>query len=185
MDAAYYISEKLTNLVQQVCSTFLYYAIAIYNTILPDLSDISSEKSKATKNTRKQVAKLLSYLASNPNAEIHYRADGMQLVIHSDASYLSVSQARIQASGVHFLSEGPPDSDNPEDFVPTTNGILLVVCKIMHNIMVSSSEVENSTIFVNAQTSVPICTTLIQMGWKQGLTAIQVENSTAVGIATK
>ena len=72
--------------MQQVCGTFLYYAIAIYNTILPALSDISSEKSKATTNTAKQVAKLLNYLNSNPQAEIQYRASGMQLAIHSDAS---------------------------------------------------------------------------------------------------
>ena len=110
-----------------MCGTFLYYAIAINNTILPVLSNIASDQSKAMTNTEKQVAKLLKYLASNPHAEIQYRASGMQLSMHSDASYISVSQARSRASGVHLLSEGPPDPDNPEDFVPTTNGILLVV----------------------------------------------------------
>ena len=70
LDAAEYLSDKETNLVQQVCSTFLYYAIAIDNTILPDLIDISSEQSKANTNTSKQVAKLLNYLSSNPHAEI-------------------------------------------------------------------------------------------------------------------
>ena len=139
---------------------FLYYAIAIDNTILPALSDISSEQSKATTNTAKQVAKLLNYLASNPQAEIQYRASGMQLAIHSDASYLSVAQARSQASGVHFLTKGPPEPKNPEDFVPTTNGILLVVCKIMRNIMASAAKVEYGTIFINAQKEVTIRTTL-------------------------
>ena len=51
--------------------------------------------------------------------------------------------------------------------------------------MASASDAEYSTIFVNEQTSVPIRTTLNEMGWKQGPTAIQVDNSTAVGIATK
>ena len=92
LDAAEYLSEDETNLVQQVCGAFSYYTIDIENTVLPALSDISSEKSKATKNTAKQVAKLLNYLASNPHAEIQYRASSMQLSIHSDASYLSVSQ---------------------------------------------------------------------------------------------
>ena len=82
-------------------------------------------------------------------------------------------------------STGPPDPKNPEYFVPTTNGILLVVCKIMRNIMASSAEAEYGTIFINAQTAVPIRTTLSEIGWKQGPTAIQVENYTAVGIATK
>ena len=177
--------DKETNLVQQVCGTFLYYAIAIDNTILPVLIDISSEQSKATTNTAKQVSKLLNYLPSNTQAEIQYRASGMQLAIHSDASDLSVAQARIRSSGVHFLTEGPPDPKNPEDFVTTTNGILLVVCKIMRNIMASSAKSEYGTKFINAQTAVPIRTTLSEMGCKQGPTAIQVYNSTSVGISTK
>ena len=51
--------------------------------------------------------------------------------------------------------------------------------------MASAAEAEYGTIFVNAQTAVHIRTTLTEMGWKQGPTAIQVENSTAMGIATK
>ena len=168
-----------------MCGTLLYYAIAIDNTILSSLSYISSEQYKATLNTAKRVAKLFNYLASNPHAEIQYRASVVQSAIHSDASCLSVSQARIRASGVHFLIEGPPDPDNPEDFVPATNGILLVVCNIMRNIMASEDESEYGIIFVNAHTAVSIRTTLSEMGWKQGPTAIQVENSTALGIATK
>ena len=68
-----------------MCVTFLYYAIAIDNTILPALSDSSSEQSKATAYTAKQVDKILIYLASNTHAEIQYMASGMQLSIHSDA----------------------------------------------------------------------------------------------------
>ena len=69
--------------------------------------------------------------------------------------------------------------------MPTTNGILLVVCKIMRNIMTSAAEAKYGTIFVNTQIDVPIRTTLSEMVWKQGPTAIQVDNSTAVSIATK
>ena len=87
----------------------------------------------------------------------------MQLSIHSDASYLSVAQARSRSSGVHFLTEGPPDPKNLEDFVPTTNSILLVVCKIMRNIVASAAKAEYGTIFINAQTAVPIRTTLSEM----------------------
>ena len=64
----------------------MYYAISINNTIIPALSNISSEQSKSTTNTAKQVAKILNYLASNPQAEIQYIASGVQLAIHSDAS---------------------------------------------------------------------------------------------------
>ena len=85
-DTAEYLSDKETNLVQHVCGTFYYYSIAIDNTILPALINISSEQSKATENTAKQMSKLLKYLASNPQAGIQYRASRMQLAIHSQAS---------------------------------------------------------------------------------------------------
>ena len=131
------------------------------------------------------MAKILKYLAYNPNSEIQYRHSGMQLSIHYNASYFSVYRARSRSSGVHFLIKGPPKPQNPENFAPTVNGIILVVWKIMHNIMASESEAEYSTILVNLQKSVPIRTTLTEMGWKHGPTDIQVDSSTAVGMATK
>ena len=106
------------------------------------------------------MVNLQNYLASNPHAKIQYRASGMKLAIHSDASYLSVSHARSWSSGVHFLSEGPPKPNNPEDLAATVNGILLVVCKIMRNIMPSAAKAKYGTTFVNSQTAVPILTTL-------------------------
>ena len=51
--------------------------------------------------------------------------------------------------------------------------------------MESAAEDKYVTIFVNAQIAVPIRTTLSEMGWKQELTAIQMDNSTAVFIVTK
>ena len=71
--------------------------------------------------------KPLNYIVFRPKSEIQYSNRWIKLAIHSDASYLSVSQARNRASGAHFLSEGPPNPKNPEDFVPTVNGIILVV----------------------------------------------------------
>ena len=51
--------------------------------------------------------------------------------------------------------------------------------------MKSADEAEYGAVFINAQKDVPIRTTLNEMGWKQGPTDIQVDNSTAVGIAKK
>ena len=99
----------------------------------------------------------------------------MQLAIHSNASYLSVSQVRIRASWVHFLSEGPPNPKNPEDSVPTVNGIILVVYKIMRNIMASKYEARYITIFVNTQTYVPIHTTLNKWGGNRGVSPKEIK----------
>ena len=65
---------------------FLYYVIALNNTLLVALNDISLEQSKATDNTSKIITKLLNYLATHPEAVIKYHASGMQLYVHSDAS---------------------------------------------------------------------------------------------------
>ena len=54
LDASEYLSEKETNLVLQVCGTFLYYYIAIDNTILPALSEISSEQSRPQRTHHKR-----------------------------------------------------------------------------------------------------------------------------------
>ena len=55
----------------------------------------------------------------------------------------------------------------------------------MRKIMASAAEAEYDTIFIHAQKSVTIRITLNEMWWKQGPMDIQVDNSTAVGIATK
>ena len=109
-------------LIQQIVGTILYYGIALDNTLLVELNDISQEQPNATSNTSKKTAKLLNYLATHPDVQIKYHASGMILHVHSDASYLSVNKER----GIHFLSDLIP---NPQDqnYVPIMNGILHVV----------------------------------------------------------
>ena len=59
------------------------------------------------------------------------------------------------------------------------------MCKILRNIMASAAEAEYGALFLNGQAAVPIRTTLIEMHHPQPPTLIQVDNSTAVGIANK
>ena len=51
--------------------------------------------------------------------------------------------------------------------------------------MSSAAEAELGALFLNAKDAVPIRTTLIEINWPQPPTPIQVENSTAVGIANQ
>ena len=62
------------------------------------------------------------------------------------------------------------------------NGIIHVVCKIFRNVMLSFTESELGSLFVNYQDAAPISTTLIEMNHLQPPTPIKVENSTAVVI---
>ena len=129
----------------------MYYGIAIDNTLMVALNDISLEKSKATDNTSKKITKLRNYLVTHPEAVIKYHASGMQLYVHSDASYLSVIKSRIRSGGIHYLSETPPNKQDPDKYTPLLNGIIHVVCKILHNIMSSAAEAELGFLFLNAK----------------------------------
>jgi hypothetical protein len=57
------------------------------------LNDIATEHTKATEKTQAATNQMLDYLATHPDAIIRYHASDMVLHIHSDASYLWVSNA--------------------------------------------------------------------------------------------
>jgi uncharacterized coiled-coil protein SlyX len=71
----------------------MYYSRAVYLTVLMQLNDIATEQTKATEKMQAATNQLLDYLATHPDSTIRYHASDMILHIHSDASYLSVSNA--------------------------------------------------------------------------------------------
>jgi ribonuclease D len=81
--------------IQKVTGSVLYYAIAVDPTALMPLNDIVTEHTKVTEKTEAATNQMLDYLAAHPDATIRYHASDMILNIHSDASYLSVSNARF------------------------------------------------------------------------------------------
>ena len=139
------------NLIQKNVGTFLYYGIAVDNTISVALSTITSEQSAATSNAAKKITQLLNYLATNPDATIRYTGSDMVLWVHSDASYFSYPKSKRRAGGMYFLSNKPPSPHYPANFEPTLNGIVHIVCKILRNIMVSAAEVELGALLLNCQ----------------------------------
>jgi hypothetical protein len=66
---------------------------ALDPTVLMLLNDIATEQTKATEKTQAATNQLLDYLVTHPDATIIYHASDMILHIHSDASYISVSNA--------------------------------------------------------------------------------------------
>jgi hypothetical protein len=93
--------------IQKVTGSDLYYARAVDLTVLMPLNYIAMEQTKATAKTQAATNQLLDYLATHPDATIRYHASDMILHIHSDASYLSVSNARSRLASV-FLRQPPP-----------------------------------------------------------------------------
>jgi hypothetical protein len=75
------------------------------------LNDIATEQTKATEKTQAATNQMLDYLATHPDSTIRYHASDMVLHIHSDASYLSVSNARSHLGGLFFLGNKSPKQD--------------------------------------------------------------------------
>jgi hypothetical protein len=64
-------------------------------------------KTKATGKAQDATNQLLDYLATHPDATILYHASDMILQIHSDDSYLSVSNARSRLGGLFSWATTP------------------------------------------------------------------------------
>jgi hypothetical protein len=94
--------------IQKVTGSVLYYARAVYPTVLMPLNDIATEQTKATEKTQSATNQLLDYLGTHPDATIQYHASDMILHIHSDASYLSDSNARSRLGGLFFIGQQTP-----------------------------------------------------------------------------
>jgi hypothetical protein len=72
------------------------------------LNDIATEQNKATEKAQAATNQLFDYLATHPDAAIRYHASDMILHIHSDASYLSVSNARSRFGGLFSWAANLP-----------------------------------------------------------------------------
>jgi hypothetical protein len=108
------------------------------------LNEIATEQTKAMENTQAATDHMLDYLATRPDATIHYYASDMILHIHSDVSYLSVSNTRSCIVG-----NNPPQKDD-------INGSILNTASVIKNIVVSAAESEAGEAFLNAQSGTPI-----------------------------
>jgi hypothetical protein len=139
------------------------------------LNDIATEQTKATEKTQAATNQMLDYLATHPYATIRYHASDMVLHIHSDASYLSVSNARSRLGDLFFLGNKSPEQD-------TLNGSILNVAAVIKNVVASAAESEVGACFHNAQSGAPLRVTLTELGQKQPPTPLRTDNSTAFGI---
>jgi hypothetical protein len=141
---------------------------AVDPTVLMPLNDIATEQTKATEKTQAATNQMLDYLATHPDATIRYHASDMILNIHSDASYLSVSNVRSRLGGRFFLGNKSPEQD-------ALNGSILNVAAVIKNVVASATESEVGACFHNAQSGAPLRVT----------TPLRTDNSTAHGIVNE
>jgi hypothetical protein len=96
------------------------------------LNDIATEQTKATEKTQATTSKILDYLATHPDATIRYHASNMILHIHSDASYLSVSNARSRLGGLFFLGNKSPEQETLHGYIWQTTPTPATPCARPH-----------------------------------------------------
>jgi hypothetical protein len=172
------LTAKQCLTIQKVTGSVLYYTRAVDPTVLMPLNDIATEQTKMTEKTQAATNQLLDYLATHPDATIRYHASDMILHIHSDASYLSVSNARSRLGGLFFCCDKSPQADN-------LNGSILNVASVIKNVVASAAESEVGACFQNAQSGAPLIVTLAELGHIQPPTRLHTDNSTAFGILNK
>ena len=70
LDTSPPIPEERNCRIQQIIGTFLYYARAVYFTVLPALNKLSEQQSSPTKNMEAAITHFLDYAATNPSVII-------------------------------------------------------------------------------------------------------------------
>ena len=163
---------------QSVVGSLLYYARAIYNTILPALNDISKNQANPTQHTLDQCQRVLDYVNTYQNVLVRFYASDMILNIETDAAYLVLPKARSRLAGYFYMGH---HKGKKSPFTPL-NGATLVECKTILHVVASAAEAETAGLFHNAQIAVPMIRHILEaLGHNQPPTPIKTDNSTAVG----
>jgi hypothetical protein len=118
--------------------------------------------------------KLLDYLTTYPDNGTTYCTSDMIVCAHTNAGFHNNSKGCSQASAHISISKNNP--------FPKHNGPVLSISQIMKFVMSSAAKAELDALYTSAKEMVTLCQTLIQMGWPQPCTPIQMDSSTAVGV---
>jgi hypothetical protein len=171
------LDKKGITTVQQIVGTFLFYARAVDNTMLPALNALGTQQANATEMTQTRIKQFLDYCASHKDATIRYRASDMELKIHSDAAYLVESKARSREGG-HFYMGNKEQEKTPD----INNGAVHTNATLLKVVVSSAAEAEVGALFGNTKIGATLRTTLEDMGHPQPATIVITDNTTASGI---
>ena len=109
----------------------------------------------------------------------------MVLHIDSDASYLSVKNARSRVGGHVYLSTKSVPDNKPPTHSPLPHRPLHAICSILRNMMTSAAESELGGLFYNAKEACVIRIILEDLDHSQPATPIKTDNTTVAGIENK
>ena len=90
------ITAEQNKRLEKLLGSLLFYGMEIDCTILTAIKSIAVAKKHGMKENIEAMTQLLDYVATHPNAAITYFERKIILHIHSDASYLSETEAKIR-----------------------------------------------------------------------------------------
>ena len=99
------LQPKDINKLKQILGAMLYYARAVDGTLMTTLNKLPSAITNGTQATMRVTENIMDYCHTHSDATIRYCSSQMQLHIHIDASYLSLSKAKSRVGGHFFLSD--------------------------------------------------------------------------------
>jgi len=164
--------------IQQIVGALLYYARAVDNTILLSLSVIPSKQVQPSQLTHKRCQQLLDYCASQPDVVVRFKASNMVLNIHSNASYISESNARSRIAGHFFLGSVPIDKTPIK-----LNSAIYILCGKLKFVVASATEAKLGALFLNCKEGKILQLVLQELGDAQLPMPTHCDNETATGIA--
>ncbi len=171
------LSKENKMYIQEVIGMFLYYARCMDSSMLPALRTLATQQAMPTKIRMKKIKQFLDYASTNPNAVVTYHASDMVLAGHSDASYLSKSNAQSRAGGHFFMSTNV-------ELLPN-NSAVSTIPQIIKAVMSSAAEAEVGALFINCREAVPARHVLKILGHPQPPTPMQMDNTTALGVVNQ
>jgi hypothetical protein len=171
------LSKENKTDIQEVIGTFLYYARCVDSSMLPALGTLATHQATPTKNTMKKIKEFLNYTLTNPNAVVTYHASKMVVAEHSNALYLSKSNAPCRAGEYFFMSSNVK--------LPPNNGAVSTILQIIKALMSSTAEAKVGALFINCCEAVPVRHVLGFLGHPQPPTPMQTNNTTALGVVNQ
>ena len=171
-DTSLRLDEAGIKRAQSIVGALIYYARAVENKLLVALS--VSQQAASTTNTATAVHHLLDYVDTYPADGLFFRSSGMDLAAHANAGFNNESRSCSHAGAHIYLSE--------VDARPRWDGAVSAVAVIMKKVMASAEEAELDALYECSREMVPLRQALTEMGWPQGKSSIQTDNSTAGGV---
>jgi hypothetical protein len=147
IDTSPRLSKEGKKYIQEVVSTFLYYARWVNSTMLTSLGSIATQQTNPTKNAMIKLKQFLDYAFTNSDAIVTYQGSDMVLSAHSDASYLSEAKARSQAGGHFFISSNTP--------CPHYNGAVLTIAQIIKTVMSLAAKAKIGALYIGSSPCLP------------------------------